>query len=135
MKDSKGRTIKKGMSVDVPYPIEGDTQCQEFTGHVEGFHDQYVTIMDGDGDCFDIEPERLTISEDEYVKVSPEEIARVLQAWIAEADCDTLLRIYNENFDEQIRYGVNDSDNYEFQVPIDEADRCGMEYDGNADYE
>jgi hypothetical protein len=132
MKDSKGRTIKIGMSVDVPYPIEGDTQCQEFTGHVEGFHDQYVTVMDGDGDCFDIEPERLTISEDEVVEVSPEELARVIATWIVEASADTLLRIYNENFDAPITF---DSDNYVFVVPIDEADRCGMEYDGNADCE
>jgi len=69
--------------------------------------------------------------EDKTVKVSPEEIKRVIQNWIEEADADTLLRIYNENFDEPITF---DSDTYEFTVPISEADRVGMEYVGNADY-
>jgi len=67
----------------------------------------------------------------EKVNVSPEEIARVIATWIVEADADTLLRVYNENFDEPITY---DQENHEFAVPITEADRVGMEYAGNDDY-
>ena len=61
----------------------------------------------------------------------PEVIKRVIQDWIEEADCDTLLRIYNENFDRAIEY---DSATYQFTVPIEEADRVGMEYEGNSIY-
>ena len=130
MKDSKGRTIKKGMSVDVPIPNESDTYNFEFTGHVESFDNGYVVVMDGDGDCFSIEHERLTISEDETVEVTPEELARVIATWVVEAGTDTLLRIYNENFDEPITF---DSDNFVFNVPINEADRTGMEYESSVE--
>jgi uncharacterized protein YukJ len=68
----------------------------------------------------------------EKVEVSRKEVRRVIQNWIEEADADTLLWIYNENFDEPITF---DSDTYQFTVPVSEADRVGMEYDGNADYE
>lgn len=132
MKDSKGRTIKKGMSVDMPEPDETDNYHFEFTGTVSDFSDHFVLVQDQDGEAYSIEPERLTISEDETVTISPEELARVLATWLVEASADTLLRIYNENFDAPITF---DSDNYVFVVPIDEADRVGMEYDGNADYE
>jgi len=132
MKDSKGRLIKKGMSVDVPMPNETDNHNFEFTGTVQNFDREYVAVVDQEGNGFCIEPERLTISEDETVEVSPEELARLIATWIVEADSSVLLRIYNENFNTPITF---DQDNYVFNVPIDEADRVGMEYDGNADYE
>ena len=134
MKDSKGRLIKVGMSVDVPEPNEGDYHNNDFTGHVVELRGDKIIVQDQDNLFFTIEPESVTINVGEEVKVSPEEVKRVIQAWIEEADCDTLLRIYNENFDEPIRYGVDDLDSYQFTVPIEEADRVGMEYDGNADY-
>lgn len=131
MKDSKQRLIKIGASVDVPEPIDGDMHCNEFTGHVVTFRDGNVIVQDQENMFFEIEPERLTINAEEGVQVSPEEIRRVIIEWIADSDCDTLLRIYNENFDEPITY---DQEKYEFNVPIEEADRVGMEYAGNADY-
>ena len=64
MKDSTGKEIKYGMTVDAPEPNDSDNYNYEFTGEVTGFHGEYVTVADADGDYFDIEPNRLTISED-----------------------------------------------------------------------
>lgn len=65
MKDKNGVEIKKGDSVIVDEPKEdySDMHNHSFGGYVKDFHDKYVTVVDGDGDCFDIEPERLEIGE------------------------------------------------------------------------
>lgn len=66
MKDSKGNTLKIGDSVLVPPPnSQDDLHSNEFAGHIDSFHGEYATVMDGDGDCFDIEPNRLTIYDEE----------------------------------------------------------------------
>jgi hypothetical protein len=62
VKDSKGNEITAGDEVLVPDPISGDIHVHSFSGAVEGYHDKYVVVSDGDGDCFDIEPERLTVT-------------------------------------------------------------------------
>jgi hypothetical protein len=66
MKDSAGKEIKIGDTVLVPEPQEefGDLQQNGFQGHVDSFKGEYVTVMDGKGDCFDVEPNRLEIVED-----------------------------------------------------------------------
>ena len=61
MKDKNGKTIEVGMTVDVPTPIDNDIHNFEFEGYVEEIKDDYVIVMDGDGDCFAIEPGRLEI--------------------------------------------------------------------------
>lgn len=59
--DKNGKSISKGDTVNVPSPTEEDNWNHEFTGHVEAFDEDYVVVMDGDGDCFSVEPERLEI--------------------------------------------------------------------------
>ena len=61
MKDKNGNTIEVGMVVDVPGPNEGDMHNFGFEGYVEELQENYVIVIDGDGDCFAIEPERLEI--------------------------------------------------------------------------
>lgn len=51
--------IKVGSFVLVPDPIESDIHNHEFLGVVVGIKGEYATVEDGDGDCFDIEIERL----------------------------------------------------------------------------
>lgn len=65
MKDSTGLTLKLGHNVLVPEPIETDIHNHEFVGSVINFHGEYVRVSDMDDNFFDIEPERLTILEDE----------------------------------------------------------------------
>lgn len=57
--DKYGFMLSVGDDVDVPYPNDTDIHSQEFTGCIEGFKDGYVVVIDGDGDCFSIEPKRL----------------------------------------------------------------------------
>lgn len=63
MKDKNGKTIEVGMTVDVPTPIDNDIHNFEFEGYVEALEyvHGYVIVMDGDGECFAIEPEKLEI--------------------------------------------------------------------------
>lgn len=61
MKDINGIFIEIGHTVEVPNPNDTDIHAQVFTGIVHAFHGQYITVIDGNEDCFDIEPERLTI--------------------------------------------------------------------------
>lgn len=61
--DKNGILIKVGDTVNVPSPTEVDNWNHEFTGHVEDIDDGYVIVMDGDGDCFAVEPERLEVDE------------------------------------------------------------------------
>lgn len=66
MKDKNGNLIKTGMSVTVPAPDGNvDIWNHEFVGTVDSFHDNYVTVVDGDGEFFDVEPERLEVEEDD----------------------------------------------------------------------
>jgi hypothetical protein len=64
MKDKNGKEIKSGDSVEMPEPNETDMYIHSFVGFVKGFKDEFVTVEDSEGDCFDIEPERLEIVED-----------------------------------------------------------------------
>jgi hypothetical protein len=51
--------IKVGSFVLVPEPNDSDIHNNEFLGVVVGFKGEYVIVEDSDGDCFDIEIERL----------------------------------------------------------------------------
>lgn len=64
-KDKNGDVIEKGCSVLVPEPDDkfADAHNNEFVGTVVSFHDEYVTVEDGDGDCYDVEPERVIIQQ------------------------------------------------------------------------
>jgi len=48
-----------GVEVEVPDPIDDDLYNHNFVGTIVGFKDIYAVVEDGDGDCFDIEMERL----------------------------------------------------------------------------
>ena len=48
-----------GSFVLVPDPNESDIHNHEFLGVVVSIRGEYATVEDGDGDCFDIEIERL----------------------------------------------------------------------------
>ena len=48
-------------TVLVPAPMPSDLYKKSFIGTVVGFLESYVTVEDQDGNCFDIEPDRLTI--------------------------------------------------------------------------
>ena len=62
MKDSNGIEIKEAQLVEVPEPTShDDLQQHAFTGAVIGFRGDYVQVADQMDDCFEIEPERLTI--------------------------------------------------------------------------
>lgn len=63
MKDKNGKVIEIGMSVDVPEPNASDYHSSDFNGYVDGFRNGYVQVLDGDGDTFEIEPERLEITD------------------------------------------------------------------------
>lgn len=51
--------IQVGSFVLVPDPNESDIHNHEFLGVVVSIRGEYATVEDGDGDCFDIEIERL----------------------------------------------------------------------------
>jgi len=65
MKDKNGIKIEIGYSVEVPYAESNDIWGSDFVGTVDSFHGDYVTVVDGDGNCFDVEPERLKLFEEE----------------------------------------------------------------------
>jgi len=64
MKDKNEIVIEIGDTVQAPEPNDSDTYLYEFTGAVQGFHDKFVTVRDGEDECFDIEPERLEITNE-----------------------------------------------------------------------
>lgn len=58
--DKRGIEIARNTSVLVPDPNDTDLHNHQFVGTVKGFRtDNLVTVEDGDGDCFDIEADRL----------------------------------------------------------------------------
>lgn len=65
MKDINGVKIEQGNTVDVPAPNDSDMHNFEFRGTVDSFRDGYVVVSDGDGDCFSLEPSRLTVIDEE----------------------------------------------------------------------
>ena len=52
-------SLQVGEFVLVPEPDDTDIHNHEFTGEVIAITNGIVTVEDGDGDCFDIEIERL----------------------------------------------------------------------------
>ena len=56
--------FKKGMTVDVERR-SGDLFNYDFRGNVIGYHDGYVIVEDMEGECFDCEPDQLTIPNEE----------------------------------------------------------------------
>ena len=66
MLDKNGYPIEVGDAVLVPEPIDGDDlwNCS-FMGVVDGFRYENVIVVDGDGDCFDIDPERLELQDND----------------------------------------------------------------------
>lgn len=62
MKDKNGVSLKVGDAVLTDEPIIGDDLFNHsFVGVVDGFRGEYVSILDGDGYYFEIEPNRLEI--------------------------------------------------------------------------
>lgn len=55
--------FEMGDSVEVPDPIEGDIHNHSFVGTIVDFKGDLATVEDMDGDCFDIEIERLTYAD------------------------------------------------------------------------
>ncbi len=66
MTDKQGFLIEVGMQVEVPCPNESDIHNFDFVGTVEDILDDRGTaiIIDGDGDFFEIECDRLTVVND-----------------------------------------------------------------------
>ena len=62
-KDLTGKVITKGDTVIVPEPDETDIHHNGFVGQVESFRGD--NVVDGEGDCFEIEPERLEIQDED----------------------------------------------------------------------
>ena len=52
--------FKIGENVEVPDPNDSDIHNHSFVGSIVGFRGELATVEDMDGDCFDIEIERLT---------------------------------------------------------------------------
>lgn len=51
-----------GNSVEVPDPDDSDIHNHSFVGTIIAFRNVYAVVEDGDGDCFAIEIERLTLA-------------------------------------------------------------------------
>ena len=62
-KDKNGFEIKMGDTVLVPDPTNDDLWLHSFAGQVNSFRGNLVCVVDGDGDCWDVEPERLVTQE------------------------------------------------------------------------
>lgn len=128
MKDIKGNEIEIGMNVEVPYPNEtDDIHNHSFVGTAIRYHGDYIVVEDQDGDCFDIEPERLTVvyDADDLVQVHRDVVIKAMCEWLIEADFVTLMRVYNENFDAPLLTYAYETES--FVVSKEEAERVGME--------
>ena len=60
--DGLKKTFQIGDNVEVPDPDDSDIHNHSFVGIIIAFKDEYAVVEDGDGDCFDIEIERLTLA-------------------------------------------------------------------------
>lgn len=60
-KDKNGNDIDGGMTVIVPDPIPSDLHSHSFAGIVTGVRHGNIVVLDGDGDHFEIEPNRLEV--------------------------------------------------------------------------
>lgn len=59
--DMNGKAIETFDDVLVPEPNDSDIHNFEFQGMVDGFRHGNVIVVDGDGDAFEVEPERLEV--------------------------------------------------------------------------
>jgi len=69
LKDKNKVIILEDDMVQVPEPNDSDIHTHEFVGTVidlKGGSDNLVTVEDGDGDCFDIEAERLVVEIEDF---------------------------------------------------------------------
>ena len=55
--------LKVGSSVIVPVPLFDELHDHEFAAIVVAVNDGFLTVEDQDGDCFDVEAERVVIDE------------------------------------------------------------------------
>lgn len=62
-KDKNGKIIKFGSAVIVPDPDGTDIHTHSFVGLIVEARGDNVIVEDNVGDCFEIEPERLEITE------------------------------------------------------------------------
>ncbi len=60
-KDKHGFALEVGDDVEVPEPNDSDIHNSSFVGRVDSFRNGNVVVVDGDGDAFEIEPERLEL--------------------------------------------------------------------------
>jgi hypothetical protein len=65
MKDQNNKKIQMGDSVEVPDPEDPIAEGYDysFIGTVVDLRDKHVTVEDGDGDCFDIDADKLLVLE------------------------------------------------------------------------
>lgn len=64
MKDKNGKEVTTGMHVLMPEPNPNSNDAWaygEFSAYVEEFKNGYLVVVDGDGDYFCIEPNRVEI--------------------------------------------------------------------------
>ena len=61
MTDRFGHEFKIGADVEMPEPNEMDTHNQSFIGVVVDCRNGNAVVSDCEGDCFDIEPDRLSV--------------------------------------------------------------------------
>jgi len=69
LKDKNKVIILEDDMVQVPEPNQSDIHNHEFVGTVinlKGGAENLVTVEDGDGDCFDIEAERLEVEIEDF---------------------------------------------------------------------
>lgn len=59
--DMNGETIQTFDDVLAPEPNDTDIHNNEFKGMVDGFRHGNVVVTDGEGNFYDIEPERLEV--------------------------------------------------------------------------
>jgi hypothetical protein len=75
--EKNGKELFVGDCVLVPEPSGNDMHNHEFMGTIHGFtKDGYAMVIDGDGDYFGIEPERLEFF-DENIQLTPVEIIKL----------------------------------------------------------
>lgn len=73
MKDKNYKDITIGDTVDVPAPKDADDgYSNEFRGTVTGTHGDYAIVEDMDGESFCIEPEILTVVDEEAERIENE---------------------------------------------------------------